>query len=257
MLSLAPRPDCPTRLSWRVVVTAASLAACSAGSDSPPGRAVQDPLPGPGPLSIALSDHAGEALATLRTDDSRHHCDLDLGGIEATIARRGDRVVLEGEDLTLTLAPGPAGPQIVDATGTAVARLGPAQPSRLDVLGMDGIAQVRIRLDEPGAARLLDRASVPVATMERTGGRFVATGRDGTVLAYVQGTDDAAVAALLASAALPPDEVPARPADERPTYGFAVQTRELPQRALLACDRLLAPVVVDATTASLPAPVSP
>ncbi|MCA9679515.1 MAG: hypothetical protein KC464_31075, partial [Myxococcales bacterium] len=120
-----------------------------------------------------------------------------------------------GQTPIATLGPGRTGVELADGDGEPRIRVH-RTPTRVELLGMDGVPLARLALEDR-VARIVDAARRPVALLAREGGRITVTSPDGEALAYVAGTGDLEVAALLV------------------TPGVDAEAR-----AVLGCERLLA-----------------
>jgi len=165
---------------------------------------------------------------TIESRDASGAVDLTATVADGECTIGGSRVRLEdgavvarsGGAVIGSVAAGPdAGRR--DLTGADGARLLVVHQGegRLDVLRPDGVPLVRATIDDR-QARLFDAARAPLATITRDQGGLAVRDAEGTVVRTIAGTTDLWLGTLIFGPGFPPEA-----------------------RAVLVCERLLAPVV--------------
>ncbi len=188
----------------RTMLVGALLLGCQGGGAPAPAPATTP--------AVTVRGPDGQPRLEARLVASR--CEVS-GESALSVSRQGDLVTgAHGDATALTFGPGRTGDEIAGADGEARLRVHRAGAA-IDVLDMQGIPVARLAVDD-AAARVVDAARLPTALLAREGGRITVSAPDGAALAYVAGTTDLEVAALLVAPGLDADT-----------------------RALLACERLL------------------
>jgi hypothetical protein len=186
----------------RIVFASTSLLVLGCQGGDPPA-----PAPRTDP-AVTVRDPGGATVLEARLVEAR--CEVS-GEASLAVARDGDTV---RAGTALSFGPGRTGNEVAGADGAMRLRVHRAA-GEVGLIDPQGIPIVRIIVDD-ASARIVDAARTPIARLAREGGRITVTASAGAALAYVAGTTDLEVAALLVAPGVDADT-----------------------RALLACERLL------------------
>ncbi len=201
----APRP--------MLAVTALVAHAGCQGSEPPPPAPRVEP-------AVTVRDADGQTRLEARLVDGA--C-VVTGETTLAVTRQGEAVAGARDGTTaLTLGPGRTGIEVTGTDGAPRLRVHRAAGATagvpgtaVDLLDMQGVPVARFALDD-ATGRVVDAARAPTALLAREGGRITVSAPGGAALAYVAGTTDLEVAALIIAPGVDADT-----------------------RALLACERLL------------------